>query len=55
MHKIFYVSSNKRKDFHELWEQHKQLKTMEMNEALPAIYDEGRINQFQPEPTEKIQ
>ena len=54
MQKIFYVSSNKRKDFHELWEQRKQLKTMEMNEASPAIYD-GCINQFQPDPTDKIQ
>ena len=51
MQKIFYVSSNKRK---ELWEQRKQLKTMEMNEASPAIYD-GCINPFQPDPTDKIQ
>ena len=37
----------------ELWLQHKQLKTREMNEARPYIYDEGYIHQFQPGCTEK--
>ena len=31
-------------DFYELWEQHKQLKTMEMSEAWPDTYDEGYIH-----------
>ena len=41
----------KRSDFYELWQQHKQLKTMDMSEACPDIYDEGYIHQFQPETT----
>ena len=41
-------------DFYELWHQHKQLKTMEMSDARPAIFNEGYIHQFQPELTHKI-
>ena len=41
-------------DFYELWQQHKQLKTMEMSEAWPDIYNEGFVHQFQPEPIHKI-
>ena len=37
-----------------LWQQHKHLKTMEINEAWPDTYDEGNIHQFQPESTHKI-
>ena len=33
----------KKSGFSELWQQHKQLKTMEMREAWPDIYDEGYI------------
>ena len=44
----------RKNDFYELWQQHKQLKTMEMSEAWPDIYNEGFIHQFQPEPTHKI-
>ena len=40
--------------FYELWQQHKQLKTMEMSEAWPDIYNEGYIQEFQPETTHKI-
>ena len=46
--------TNEESDFYELWQQHKQLKTMEMNEAWPDIFYEGYIHQFQPEPTHKI-
>ena len=41
-------------DFYELWQQHKQLKTTEISEAWPDIYDEGCIHQLQPECTHKI-
>ena len=41
-------------DFYELWQQHKQVKTMEMNQAWPDIYVEGYIHQFQPGPTHKF-
>ena len=41
-------------DFYELWQQHKQLKTMEMNEAWPDIFYVVYIHQFQPEHTHKI-
>ena len=40
-------------DFYELWQQYKQLKAMEMSEALSDIYNEGYIHQFPPEPTHK--
>ena len=36
------------------WQQHRQLKTMEMGEASPDTFDEGYIYQFQPESTHKI-
>ena len=38
-------------DLYELWQQHKQLKTIEMSETWPDTFDEGYIHQFQPEPT----
>ena len=41
-------------DFYELWQLHKQLKTMEMSEAWPDTFNEGYIHQSQPEPTHKI-
>ena len=41
-------------DFYELWQQHKLLKTMEMNEAWPDIFYVVYIHQFQPAPTHKI-
>ena len=41
-------------DIYELWQQHKQLKTMEMSETWPDIFYEGYIHQFQPGPTHKI-
>ena len=37
-----------------VWQQHKQLKTMEISEAWRDNYDEESIHQFQPEPTHKI-
>ena len=48
------VAANKKCDFYELWQQQKQLKTMEMSEAWPNTYNEGYIHQFQPEPIYKI-
>ena len=42
------------KKFYKLWQQHKQLKTMEISEVWPDTYDEGYIHQFQPEPTHKF-
>ena len=50
----FSLWYKQKSDFYELWQQHKQLKTMEMNEAWPDIFYEGYIHQFQPEPTYKI-
>ena len=49
------VVKNERSNFYVLWQQHKQLKTMDMNEAVPKTYNEGYIHPFQPEPTHKIQ
>ena len=39
---------------YELRQQDKQLKTLKMSEALPDTYDEGFIQQLQPEPTHRI-
>ena len=44
----------KKRYLYELWQQHKQLNAMEMNEAWPDTYDEGYIHQFQPTTTHKI-
>ena len=41
-------------DFYEVWQEHKQLKTMEICEVWPDTYDEECMHQFQPEPTYKI-
>ena len=50
----FTLSTNKKSYFYEPWQQHKQLKTMEMSEVWPDTYNEGYIHQFQPEPTHKL-
>ena len=44
----------RKSDLYELWQQQKQLETMEMSEAWTDTFDEGYIHQFQPEPTHKI-
>ena len=49
-----FCCKNEKSDFYELWQQHKQLETMEISEARPDTYDEGYIHQFQPESTHKI-
>ena len=35
------INANEKSDFYELWQQHKQLKTIEMSEAGPDTFDEG--------------
>ena len=42
--KIYYIGANEQTDFYELWQQHKLLKTMEMNEIQPDTYNEGFIH-----------
>ena len=51
---LFYLYI-KGSDFYELWQQHKQLKTMKTNETWLDIYNERYIHQLQPGPTQKIQ
>ena len=51
---MFLFGTNEKSDFYELWQQQKQLKTMDMNEAWPDIFYEGYTHQFQPKPTNKI-
>ena len=51
---LFELYFRFRSDFYEIWQQHKQLKTMEMSEAWSDTYDEEYTHQFQPEPTHKI-
>ena len=41
----------KKRYLYELWQQHKQLKAMEVNEAWSDTYNEGYIHQFQPTTT----
>ena len=52
---IYAVATKEKIDFYELWQQHKQVKTMAMSEAWPDTYNEEYIHQFQPEPSHKIQ
>ena len=44
----------KKSNLYELWQQHKQLQTMEMSKAWPDTFDEEYKHQFQPEHTHKI-
>ena len=46
---VYSVDTSKKSDLDELWQLHKQLKTMEMNDALPDTHDEGYTHQFHPE------
>ena len=47
--RLYYsVGENKNSDFYELWQQHKQLKIMEMSEAWPDIYDDEYIHHSNP-------
>ena len=48
--KIYYVNKNKRRDSYELGQQHRQLKTMKMNND---VYDKGHKHQFQPGSNQK--
>ena len=53
--KICSVSPNKKRDFYKIWQQCKELKTMETrSEASPDNFNDGCIHRFQPEPTHKI-
>ena len=53
-YKVYSVGTKKRSDFYELQQQYEQLKTMEVNEAKTDTFDEGYINQFQPETNHKL-
>ena len=50
---MYPFGANEKSDIHELWQQHKHLKTMEMSEAWPDTFNEEYIHQFQPELTHK--
>ena len=49
-----WKKKKKKEDFYQLWQEHKQLKTMKMSKGWPDTYNDGYIQQFQPEPTQKI-
>ena len=51
---IYSAGTNEKSNFHEVWQQRKLLKTIEMSEVLPDTYDEEYIRQFQPELTHKF-
>ena len=52
---FFSFDPNEKNEFYGLWQQQKQLKTMEMNEAWSDIYNEERYRHiFQPAPTQNI-
>ena len=46
--KIYPFGTNEKSDFYELWQQHKQLIAMKMNEAWRNIFYVVYIRQFQP-------
>ena len=52
--RFILLVKRKKSDFYELWQLHKQLKTLEMGEFWPDTYDEGYIHQFQLEPIHSI-
>ena len=52
--KVFPFGTKEKSDFYEIWQQHKQLKIMEINETWPDIFYDGYIHQIQSEPTKKI-
>ena len=45
---LFSLYKVKTSDLYDLWQQYKQMRTIEMSEIWPDIYDEGYIHQFQP-------
>ena len=50
------TGTKQERNFTGLWQLQKQLKTMEIKENLLDVYDESKsINQFQPEPTPKLE
>ena len=54
MQKIYFIGTNKRIYFYELWQQLNQLKTTEMNEVWPDMFNVEYTDQFQPGTTHKI-
>ena len=36
---IYSVGKNERRDFYQLWQQHKELKTVDMNKASPDTFN----------------
>ena len=51
--RVYSVGANEKSDFYELWQQYKQLKTMEMRLEL-ILTMKGIYIDFQPESTKKI-
>ena len=45
---LFSLYKVKTSDLYDLWQQYKQMRTIEMSEIWPDIYDKGYIHQFQP-------
>ena len=45
---LFSSYKVKTSDLYDLWQQYKQMRTIEMSEIWPDIYDKGYIHQFQP-------
>ena len=52
--RFIMLVQTKKSDFYELWQQHKQHKTMKISESWPDTYHEGFIHECQPELTHKI-
>ena len=48
--RFILLVKTKKSDFYELWQQHKQLKTMGMSEDWPNTFNEGSIHKLQHEP-----
>ena len=48
---IYFGGTIERTDFYQLWQQHQELRIMQMNEASPGIYNVVYEHQPQPRPT----
>ena len=51
---VYSVGAKEKRDFYELWQQHKQLKPTDVSGSLPDTNDVENAYKFQPEPILKV-
>ena len=52
---IYSVGTNQRRDFYQLWQQHKELKTVDMNKASPDTFNTIEHLFDDPKPSQSTQ